>query len=519
MVLLPIVLLLLGSAIAWYSRNRPTRIGWIIEVSTALLVWLVSLILITAIPSVTQVSVWRPQSLFLSQLELKLDSISWPFIYASSTLLLTIVLTYPARHTTRPRRRAILLLYAVFPMIAMLSGNILTFAITWTLMDVASVFVMIDRRTREELIPILSSRLAIKGGSLLLIILAAMLNVSAGGDSSLSSSFHSSAAVLLISLAAMLRLGFFQSRSGMVQNPAKWEGTDILQQLLPAATALALFARVFSLGVPTDVLPWLRLVGGLVLLVGGVQWVFDQDESRIQQAFKMAISGLAVYVASTVISEANVITAAGTIMILIGAVIYSIDIFSPAHRVWPIMCAIIIAGFPGTPGGFILRSMIEQIGNLPDILRIVVGFAGMILLCLGTLRYFYLPYVQWKTAESSVRFMYGLGLSFPVTVSIGLGLWMANGFSLIVLAAFLPIGGLAILSLLIIRRMPNREVDRWGRLLAWIDLNPVVRFLGLGGRVLLEAARATSEIFEGEGAMLWLVVILLLTFLGVRGIG
>jgi hypothetical protein len=519
MVLLPTFLLLLGAAIAWYSRNRPTRIGWIIEVSTALLVWLVSLILITAIPSVTQVSVWRPQSLFQSQLELKLDSISWPFIYASSTLLLTVVLTYPARYKARPRRRAFLLLYAVFPMMSMLSGNILTFAITWTLMDVASVIVMIDMRTREELIPLLTSRLAIKGGSLLLVLLAAMVNVSSGGDSSLSTSFHSSTAILLISFAAMLRLGFFQSRSGMVQNPAKREGIDILQQLLPAAAALTLFARVFSLGMPEDVLPWLKLVGGLALLVGGVQWVFDQDESRIQQAFKMAISGLGVFVASTTAGNASVIAAAGAIMILLGAVFYSIEIFSPAHRIWPVMCAIVVAGFPGTPGGLVLTSMFEQIDSLPGILKLVVGITGMVLLSLGTLRYFYLPSVQWQTAESSVRFMYGLGLSFPVFVSIGLGLWMAKGFSLVALAGFLAIGGVAVLLLLVIRRLPHREVDRWGRLLAWIDLNPVMRFFEFGGRVILGAARATSQIFEGEGAMLWLVVILLLTFLGVRGIG
>ncbi len=519
MVLLPIVALLLGAAIAWYSRNRPTRIGWIIEVSTALLVWLVSLILITAIPDVTQVSVWRPQSLFLSQLALKLDSLSWPFIYASSTLLLGIVLTHPARYKTRPRRRAFLLLYAAFPMIAMLSGNILTFTITWTIMDAASVVVMIDLITRKDLLSILLPRLTINGTSLLLILLAAMLNVSEGGDNSLSNPFHSSAAVLLISFAAMLRLGFFQSRSSKAQDPAKREGIDILQQLLPAATALTLFARVLSIGVPENVLPWLKLMGGLALLIGGVQWVFDRDESRIQQAFKMAISGLGVFVACTAGGDASVISAVGAIMILIGGVFYSIEIFSPAHRIWPIICALIIAGFPGTPGGVVLTSMIGQLDDLPEILEIVAGFAGMVLLCLGTLRYFYLPSVQWQTAESSVRFMYGLGLSFPVIVSFGLGLWMANSLNLVALVGSVAIGGLAVILLLALRRLTNREVDRWGRLLAWIDLHPIVRFLEFCGRGVMRVTRAASDIFEGEGAMLWLVVILLLTFLGVRGIG
>ncbi len=518
MVLLPIIILLLGAIATWYVRNRPARIGWTISTSTTLLVWLLSLALITIIPDVYDVSVWRPESLFLTQIELKLDSISWPFVYASTTLLLVIVLTHPARYKMKTRRQALLLIYSASPIVSMLSGNILTFAMTWMLMDVVSIIVMLDLFGREKRITSLMPRLSIDGASLIMILLAAMLNISEGGSSSLAGPFVSSSSVLFLALAAMLRLGFFQFKYGAVSYPTERHGIEILQKLLPAGAAFALLARVFDNGVPEDVVPWLSLAGGLTLLIGGVQWVFDRDESRVQQAFKLAISGLGIFVASFSPGDASVITAVGTLLILVGGVFYSIEIFSPPHRIWPIFYAMIIAGCPWTPGGVVLTNLIASIGSLQSIIKVVIGITGMVLLGLGTLRFFYLPSVRWLTAESSVRFMYGVGLSFPIVVLIGLGLQMFDEVTLMGFVGFLVIGGLAVVLTLAIRKLPMRDVDRWGRLLAWIDMGPIVRLFALIGRAIMRVARGVSDVLEGEGAMLWLVVILLLTYLGVRGI-
>ena len=316
----------------------------------------------------------------------------------------------------------------------------------------------------------------------------------------------------------MLRLGVFQFQYGSVSYPAERHGIEILQKLLPAGAALALLARIFDNGVPEDVVPWLSLAGGLTLLIGGVQWVFDRDESRIQQAFKLAISGLGIYAASLYPGDASVITAVGTLLILIGGVFYSIEIFSPPHRIWPILCAVIVAGCPWTPGGVVLTNMLIPISGLHSIFKVVIGISGMVLLAMGTLRYYYLPSVRWLTAESSVRFTYGVGLSFPIVVLFGLGLRMFEEVTLTGFIGFLVVGGLALVFTLAIRKLPMRDVDRWGRILAWIDMGPIVRSFAFIGRMIMRVARGTSDVLEGEGAMLWLVVILLLTYLGVRGI-
>lgn len=73
MAFLPILILFTGSMITWFSRKRHERVLWALNSGTALLVWLVCLILVMNIPNVTSLSVWRPSELFASRLELHLD--------------------------------------------------------------------------------------------------------------------------------------------------------------------------------------------------------------------------------------------------------------------------------------------------------------------------------------------------------------------------------------------------------------------------------------------------------------
>ena len=106
--------------------------------------------------------------------------------------------------------------------------------------------------------------------------------------------------------------------------------------------------------------------------------------------------------------------------------------------------------------------------------------------------------------------MYGLGLALPVIVSFGLGLRMPGSVTIEAFAGFAVAIALAALAMFWLRRLPQRDVDRWGRLIEWLDPNPLYRVLWGGGRALVQLFRAIGDILEGEGAMLWMSVILLL---------
>ena len=97
MAFLPILILFTGSMITWFSRKRHERVLWALNSGTALLVWLVSLILVMNVPNVTSLSVWRPSELFASRLELHLDPIGWLFLYGAATVVVSVAFTEASR--------------------------------------------------------------------------------------------------------------------------------------------------------------------------------------------------------------------------------------------------------------------------------------------------------------------------------------------------------------------------------------------------------------------------------------
>lgn len=519
MVILLIFLLLIGSLVIWYVRDRRTRTLWAMATAVALLSWFISLALIVQIPQITRISVWQPQSLFQSQLQLQLDRVSWPFLYASATVLLAIQFTQPARAGQVPKgTRALVLAYAALPMIAMLSANILTVATTWALMDGFTLILGLGVQEDEQGLTNLIPRLIVDGGSVLLLLAAALVNIANTGDSSLTSPLVSPLAAVLLVFAVSLRLGLLPLHFNLPPIPRLRRELGTLLRLLPASAALSVLARMMSIGMPAQVLPWLRVAGGIGVIIGGLRWAFETDSVAARPFLVLAISGLGILIASSSPLGGEAIVAAGVMLLLIGALVSLIEIYSPAHRLWPVLCAAILSGFPWTPGGVLASGLaFERIDTL-TVLTFVLGILGMVLLSAGALRTLFAPVQTWTTAESLARFLFGLGLGLPVLGAIGLGFWMSTEIEFQALLFFLISAVLTILFVAALRRLPYREFTRWGRIMTWLDPAPVYRLLALGSRVVMIVVRATSGVMEGEGALLWMYVILLLLFLGIRGI-
>jgi hypothetical protein len=65
------------------------------------------------------------------------------------------------------------------------------------------------------------------------------------------------------------------------------------------------------------------------------------------------------------------------------------------------------------------------------------------------------------------------------------------------------------------RRLAGRRVDRWRRWLGYLDLTPVYAAIWRVIREGLRLVRTAGDLFEGEGAMLWTYVVLLIVSLAV----
>jgi hypothetical protein len=65
------------------------------------------------------------------------------------------------------------------------------------------------------------------------------------------------------------------------------------------------------------------------------------------------------------------------------------------------------------------------------------------------------------------------------------------------------------------QRLAGRRVERWRRWLGYLDLTPLYAAVWLALRQSLRLVRSAGDLFEGEGAMLWTYVVLLIVSLAV----
>ncbi len=515
MAILPILILLFGALLVSMVRNRPERILWALCSGITLLTWIVSLVLITSIPDVIRLSVWKPTALFASRLELHLDSVGWFFLYATSTLIVSVTFTQAVQPgITTPFLRAVMLSYPAITMITMLAGNLLTVAMSWALVDILTLIFLIRMQSDRKDTSRLVTRTAVDGGGILLVLMAALLNGAEGGTSSLSTPMTSSTAAIFLVLAVLLRLGLLPPHITFQPMTNLHHQLGALLHLLPPVTALSVLARMLNVGVPMETLAWLRIAGGVGVIIGGLRWTFHLDRETARPFLLLGISGLGVLAAGMnhEIGGAS-ITAAGGVLLLSGVVFYLTEIFAPTHRAWIGVAILFLAGMPGTPTGVISAALATGVFESSSAGMTILGVIGLIFLAIGGMRHFFLPSAPWPTGESLVRVMYGLGLLLPLLVGIGLGLRMPGSVSLEASIVFVITIGLSIISIFLLRRFPEDSVLRWGRVFAWLDPDPLYRILSRIVQVLVNLFRMVGELLEGEGAMLWMIVILLIVIL------
>jgi hypothetical protein len=515
---LPILILIIGALVTWLARERQQRVVWAISSGAALLAWITSLALILSVPSITSISVWREQGDILSTLELHLDRVGWAFLYTSVTVVLSVSFTLPARiKETRPGSRSAILVYAALPMIAMMAGNFLTVAVSWAFMDILSLLILLNVVDRDTGISSTLSRLAVDAGGLLLVLSAALLNINVGGSVSLNLPLKSSLSAVLLAIAALLRLGLLPLHFNLSPLPQIRHGLGTLLRFFPPVAALSVLARLMSIGVPEQSIPWLQLVGALGMIIGGLRWALSRAKVDSLPFLVLAVSGLGVFTSSLpAAGSGEIILGAGVLLLIAGAVASLTEIFTPTHRVWPILAGLMLAGLPGSPTGVIGNALFSGSVNASNAIQTLIGVLGLVLLSIGALRYAFLPTTSWPTGESLVRVIYGLGLGLPLLVGIGIGIWMPGSISMQGFILFIVVIILVLLINYGLQRLPRRDVARWGKIIQWIDPSPLYRVLGAGGRAVLRVVHLAGDILEGEGAMLWMLVILLLLFLGLR---
>jgi len=515
---LPILLLstlVLAGLAAWFLRGRAARTQWAVSAAFAAACWLFGMALMLSVPAVLRFSVWQPENLFQSPLLLNLDRTSWAYLYALVTVLLSMIFTAAARPAAAPAGvRSFWFFYTSLAVVAILAANLLTLALAWALMDLMTLVFHVRMADTPQDVQRALTRAGVDMAGVLLLLAGASMNHLAGGDTLITTPFLSTAGALLVVLAALLRLGLMPLHFGVSSYEPFRRGLGTLLRLFPPAVSLALLTRLFEVGLPAGSEIWLLVAGIAGTLVGGLRWVLEADAIRSRPFFVMAISSLAV-LAGLSPAGPDGARAAGVSLLLMGAAFSLAELHTPAHRVWPLLAAVMLLGLPWTPGGIVAASIGEGLlagGHLP---AIVAGTLGMAALGLGALHVFYEQETPWPTSESLSRVMYSLGLAIPLLVGIGMGIWFRTLPALPGLIVFAAAIVLAGLGFLVLRRLPASQAQRWQAVAGKLDPQPVYRVLWTPARRFARLVRTTGAIFEGEGGLLWMFVVVLFLVLAV----
>ena len=172
LILLPLILLFLSVVIMIVLRFWRPRFSyfWITATASALLVWVVILIMRLQLPISLRFGLWLPMEIFPASPMLTVDIFSWPFALAIAVIHLASVLTGVA--SASPGEKASPnwmswtggLAITGLSLLAAFSANILAILLTWMLLDLVEFIIYLslsgDRKESERATAKFSTRVA-----------------------------------------------------------------------------------------------------------------------------------------------------------------------------------------------------------------------------------------------------------------------------------------------------------------------------------------------------------------------
>lgn len=522
LVLIAIFLMLLVSLILWIVRwFRPDfPFEWVIASFTAL----ISFVLVLVSRPEQSIRIWslnwQPKTLFPVSPAFLLDDVSWTLVLSLAALVLAALLTSVMPQSVERRYTWNgLLMISSLGMLSVLAGDPLTLMLGWSAIDFIEVLILLGwvRRSeiRQRIVFVISARII----GTMLLVLAKIISIPTEELVSFTSVTPFCSLCLLI--AAGLRLGVLPLHAPFLQDHPYRRDLGTLLRFVPCTASLMLLIRTAEFSIPMEAIPWLLSLSALAGVYGTLSWLLSSDELSGRPYWILGFSALCV--AAAVRSQAQACLGWSLAGILSGGVI-----FLASHRgrfIIPVL-ALGLLGFsalPFTPAWAglgiysVWTSQPEPLGLFFDLIFLCIHLG----LVLGALRrltrrtempavvqgWIWFSYIPGFLILLFVQFFAGWGL-----VPVNLGKWQSWQ------GAFAFVGAVILWGLIFcnprmesIRRQVRVSSVRWivalERILSldWFYRAVDAVYQTLGGLV-----RWITVLLEGEGGILWAVVLLLL---------
>ena len=519
-VIITFVLLFLAVAIILGLRLSRISVSysWLAAALGALFCWISILIWQFDLPRHFSPSIWAPVSLFNSSPDLLAEPYAWLYAICLAALAAAVIFTSPARTATtvNPSAWAGTLALTGLGLLAVLADNPLTLVLGWTAIDLTEF--MNTLRASDS--PSLSERavisFAIRAAGTVFALYASVISA-ASGQTFLFEKATAQTGVFLL-LAVGLRLGVLPLHLTYRSEPVLRRGFGTVLRLLTAATSLVLLARLPASSIDPAYVPYLLIFVGLAALYGGWQWLFASDELNGRPYWIIGMSALSL--AANLRGSSSGSAAWGAALVLFGG----ISFLYSARYIWFTRVltglGILLLALPfsltatGWSGDFIWPYLFWP-----------VFLAAHFMLVAGYVRHLWQPgESQYSELPTWAQGVYPIGMAILVITAIAasvwgwagalkLGTWMISAIlSVFCLLAWLAVWRFRQFAPAEAPRLPSVQRSRLGDLLEFL-----ARFLWGVYRLLGNLFNLGNSLLEGDGGLLWTLLLLVLFIILYRG--
>lgn len=508
LVIAPILILLVAAiALAVLAWVRPRfSYQWLLVTGASFLAWSLVWVWRLNLPRSIQLEDWTVGGLLYSSPLLIVDGISWPFTMALTTLLLAVFLTDVLNATVIDWRHwAGILLIGSLGLLSLIAGNILTTVMAWVLLDGMELAVLIQQveepEKRRGIIVYYSTSML----GTMLVVLAAV--ISQTDQVHLAYDSITPEILIYLILAAGLRLGILPLQTIFLQDSGHQRSLGTVIKLVAPAASLVFLARVAYVGVALITATWIYLFLILAALYAAFAWFQAADEIEGRRFLIMGMSSIAL--AAAVSGQPSAVIAWSIALVYSGGMLF-ISTLRQKENLWLSGLGLLgITSIPFTQGAAGASMYVSPMHPLLPLFIIaqaiiLAGYARHVLRLDEPAQY----------TERWVKLVYPAGLAvlpfshwisstlFSTRASEAPGAPIWPGLAALVLAALLWIA--------LRRGLVLRFVDNFQRVEIVFSLRWFYQALNwMFGRFGV-SARFITNLLEGQGGVLWALLILTL---------